>query len=79
MSTSVNIHDAKTHFSSYIARVEKGEEIILSKRNVPVAKIVPLKAIKGKRIVGQYAKKFTIPDSFFDPLPDEILKGFNSE
>lgn len=71
MSSSVNIHDAKTHFSSYIARVENGEEIILSKRNVPVAKIVPLKAMKGKRIVGQYTKNLIIPDSFFDPLPDD--------
>ena len=32
MGAKVNIHEAKTHFSSLVARVEKGEEIIIDSR-----------------------------------------------
>lgn len=37
-----NIHDAKTNLSRIIERVERGEEIIISRAGVPVAKVVPL-------------------------------------
>ncbi|WP_433661183.1 type II toxin-antitoxin system Phd/YefM family antitoxin [Nocardia sp. CA-128927] len=37
-----NIHDAKTNLSRIIERVERGEEIIISRAGKPVAKVVPL-------------------------------------
>ncbi|RJO72189.1 type II toxin-antitoxin system Phd/YefM family antitoxin [Nocardia panacis] len=37
-----NIHDAKTHLSRIIDRVEHGEEIIISRAGTPIAKVVPL-------------------------------------
>ncbi|MER7002392.1 type II toxin-antitoxin system prevent-host-death family antitoxin [Dactylosporangium sp. NPDC000555] len=37
-----NIHDAKTHLSRIIDRVEHGEEIIISRAGTPVAKVIPL-------------------------------------
>jgi prevent-host-death family protein len=37
-----NIHDAKTHLSRIIERVEHGEEVIISRAGTPVAKVVPL-------------------------------------
>lgn len=37
-----NIHEAKTHLSRLIDRVEHGEEIIISRAGTPVAKVVPL-------------------------------------
>ena len=36
----LNIHDTKTHFSKLIQRVTAGEEIIISRAGVPVAKLV---------------------------------------
>ncbi|WP_084161491.1 type II toxin-antitoxin system Phd/YefM family antitoxin [Nocardia sp. BMG51109] len=36
-----NIHDAKTHLSRIIDRVEHGEEIVISRAGTPVAKVVP--------------------------------------
>ncbi|MGV8850551.1 MAG: type II toxin-antitoxin system Phd/YefM family antitoxin [Propionibacteriaceae bacterium] len=39
---SYNIHDAKTQLSRIIARVEAGDEVILSRNGTPVAKVVPL-------------------------------------
>ncbi|MFD6155782.1 type II toxin-antitoxin system Phd/YefM family antitoxin [Nocardia sp. NPDC060256] len=37
-----NIHDAKTNLSRIIERVERGEEIIISRAGRPVARLVPL-------------------------------------
>jgi prevent-host-death family protein len=37
-----NIHDAKTNLSRIIDRVERGEEIVISRAGTPVAKVIPL-------------------------------------
>jgi prevent-host-death family protein len=37
-----NIHEAKTNLSRIIARVEHGEEIVISRAGTPVAKVIPL-------------------------------------
>jgi prevent-host-death family protein len=39
--TMVNVHEAKTHFSKLLARVEKGERIVVARDGKPVAKLVP--------------------------------------
>lgn len=39
--TMVNIHEAKTHFSKLLARVEKGERITVARAGKPVARLVP--------------------------------------
>jgi prevent-host-death family protein len=76
----LNIHEAKTHLSHYIEEVERGETILLCKRNQPVAEIRPLAARpQKKRPIGLAKKKFTVPDSFFDELPDETLALFRGE
>lgn len=41
---AVGLFDAKTHFSEYVARAEAGEEVIITRHNKPVAKIVSLNA-----------------------------------
>ena len=37
------IKEARQHFTEYLAKVEKGEEIIITKRNEPIARISSLK------------------------------------
>lgn len=41
-TATVGLFDAKTHLSEYVARAEKGEEVIITRHNKPVAKLVPL-------------------------------------
>jgi antitoxin (DNA-binding transcriptional repressor) of toxin-antitoxin stability system len=73
----LNIHEAKTHLSAYLGRLEKGETIILCKRNVPIAEIRPIKAPpRGKRPIGLAKGKIKIHESFFDPLPDDLRNAF---
>ena len=73
----INIHEAKTHLSRYLARVARGETVVLCNRNQPVAEIRPLpRRALTKRPTGLAKGKFSVPRSFFDPLPDEIVRAF---
>jgi prevent-host-death family protein len=78
---SINIHEAKAKLSEYLAAVEAGETVQICRRNVPVAEIVPLRQPrKAPRPVGLACDSdYDIPASFFEPLPDELLKAFNGE
>jgi prevent-host-death family protein len=39
--TSVGIRELKAHFSQYLARVKRGERIIVSERGKPIASLSP--------------------------------------
>ena len=74
----LNIHEAKTHLSKYLLRMEKkGEPIVLCRRNVPIAEIRPIKQpLRGMRPLGLAKGKAHLPPSFWEPLPDDILDAF---
>lgn len=75
--TKVNVHQAKTHLSRYLQKVQEGETIILCKNDVPVAQIIPLpKKHKPKRqLFGLGKGKIKLTKAFFDPLTDEDFPG----
>ncbi len=66
----VNIHEAKTHFSKLIKRVLQGEEIIIAKDNMPVAKLIQIKELKRDRKLGSAKGKIQIAPDFDQPLDD---------
>ena len=69
---TVKIHEAKTHFSALIHDVQAGEEIIISRGDEPVARLVPIEAREGKRVLGQFeGQPFFIADDFDESLPEE--------
>jgi prevent-host-death family protein len=75
---TINVQEAKTHFSHYLDEVAKGESFILCKRNKPVAEIRPIMSrIATKRPIGLAKGTFTIPASFFDELPEETISLFS--
>ena len=41
MEGVISSHEAKTRFGELLSRVEQGEEVIITRREVPVARIVP--------------------------------------
>ena len=75
----VNMHDAKTNLSRYVAELKPGETLILCNRNVPIAEIRSLAQKKLKPRIGVFKGQFTVPDSFFEPLPDDLMKAFYGE
>ncbi len=73
----MNIHQAKTNFSRLLARVELGEEIVISNRGVPVAKLVPFQNSANRRSsLGFDEGRFVVPDDFNAPLPPDLLEAF---
>lgn len=76
----INIHEAKTHLSRYLARLEQGEVILLCKRNVPIAEIRPLpRSRAARRPIGLEKGRLTLPPEFFEPLPEDLLRSFAGE
>jgi prevent-host-death family protein len=74
MTATINVHEAKTHLSRLLERAHNGEEIVLAKAGKPYARLVPLEpAVKKTRQPG-LLKGWVVPDSFFDPLPEEELR-----
>ena len=73
----INVADAKAHLSKYLRRVKAGETIVICERNVPIAEIRPLGGGRPhERSLRPVYPDWEIPDSFFDPLPDDLLDAF---
>ncbi len=51
---SIGLFEAKTHLSELIARAERGEEVIITRHNKPVAKLVPVHAASSD-VAGRHA------------------------
>lgn len=73
---TVNIHDAKTHFSKLIEAVTQGERVIIAKAGKPVVELVAIESTHAVRTPGSLKGKIKIADDFDAPLPDEILNAF---
>lgn len=72
--TSVNVHQAKTHLSRLLERVEKGEQIVISRAGRPVAQLSPIQA--PPRRPGRLKGKLHLAADFDAPLPAELLAAF---
>lgn len=72
---TVNMHEAKTHFSKLVDSVMKGNEIVIAMAGKPVAKLTPI-GKKPQRRPGGLKGKIKIAKGFDDPLPEEILAEF---
>jgi len=48
MSKTVTLRDANQNFAKYVRQVEAGEEIVITRRGEPVAKLSP---VSGKRVL----------------------------
>ena len=72
----VNLADAMTRLSQYVAGVERTEAAVLCRRNLPVAEIRRLaRPLTERRPVGT-DPDLAVPDSFFEPPPEELLQAF---
>jgi len=72
----VNIHDAKTHFSTLVEAARAGEEIIIAKAGRPVAQLGPIRKQSFDRKPGRLKHLIKVHKNFDDPLPPDIAKAF---
>jgi prevent-host-death family protein len=75
MPKTVNIHEAKTHLSRLVRRVQAGEEIIIARGGTPVARLTAVESGTA-RALGRDRGRFTVPDDFNDPLEPDVLAEF---
>jgi prevent-host-death family protein len=71
--TVVTVHQAKTNLSRLIKKAAQGEEVIIARGPKPVARLVPVGEIKGKRQPGSLKGKLRVGREFFEPLPASEL------
>lgn len=64
------MHEAKTHLSRLVERVEAGEEITIARAGRPVARLVPIQRASEPRPLGLWRGKVVIGPDFDDPLPE---------
>lgn len=78
MTTTVNIHEAKTHLSRLLKKVLAGEEVIIAKAGTPLAKLTALPRTEPRR-PGRLKGKIKLDDAFWDPLPEDELRAWEGE
>lgn len=75
----VNIHEAKTHFSKLLRRVQSGQEVIIAKASKPIARIVPLgEATPAARAFGAFKGWIECAPDAFD-VSDDVADLFERE
>jgi prevent-host-death family protein len=73
----INVHEAKARLSHYLQAVEHGEVVLVCRRNVPVAELRPVARRRTEpRPIGLLSSTFSVPETFFEPLPEELLDAF---
>jgi prevent-host-death family protein len=72
MST-VTIHEAKTNLSKLLQKVAAGEEVIIARGKKPVARLVAVGEVRGKRQPGSLKATLHVGPEFFEPLPENEL------
>ncbi len=68
----VNIHEAKTHLSRLLHRVAAGEEIIIARSGEPIARLVPIRERRMRRL-GTDRGAFRVPEDEGSPRHARVL------
>ena len=73
----VNIFDAKAKLSEYLDMAAHGERVLICKRNRPIAELHAVQSARtAPRPIGLGRGRLTVPASFFEPLPDDLMAAF---
>ncbi|MBM5785870.1 MAG: type II toxin-antitoxin system Phd/YefM family antitoxin [Cyanobacteria bacterium K_DeepCast_35m_m1_288] len=77
---TVNVHEAKTHFSRLIDAAHGGETIVVAKGGKPWARLVPLEAPTPKRQPGVLVGQLNVPppEVLLEALPEDELLALES-
>jgi prevent-host-death family protein len=73
--STVNIHEAKTHLSRLVERVERGEEVVIARAGRPVARLVPFRPRTAPRVPGLWRGRVEVATDF-DATPEGLIEDF---
>lgn len=69
------MHEAKSTLSKLVERVERGEEIVITRRGTPAARLIPARQGEGfASLAGAWRGQVRIADDF-DELPDDLAES----
>lgn len=71
----VEIQEAAARLPDLVNRVRMGEDVVLSDGELEVRLVL---LPPGRRVLGQDAGLFEVPEDFDEPLPDALLDAFGS-
>jgi prevent-host-death family protein len=75
---SYNVAEAKAHLSEILEQVLQGEEVVLTRRGEPLARIVPAKTatsiIGAGRDDGNINRDVIAGDAWWQPLTDDEVR-----
>lgn len=73
-----NVHEVRERLADYIAAAERGEEVLICRRNQPVARLVAVQRAvpRSPRPLGLAPDAGqALPETFFDPLPEALVQA----
>lgn len=69
------MHEAKTQLSKLVERVEAGEEVVITRRGQPAARLVPERQGGGfASLAGAWRGRVEIAEDF-DELPEDLAES----
>ncbi len=74
--TTVSIEVAKARLAELIEEVEAGGDVLITRDDAPVARLVLVERASPRRRFGSMRGKATVGPEFFDPLPEDELKAW---
>ena len=73
----INIAEAKAKLSEYLELAANGQRVLICKRNQPVAELRAVESPRtAPRPIGLGKGRISVPAAFFEPLPDDLMEGF---
>lgn len=66
----ISLSEASKDLPKLIEAAIEGEEIVITKDDRPVVKLVPVSPVKGRRKAGSAKGLVTISDDFDEPIAD---------
>ena len=76
----LNLHEAKAKLSECIEAALRGERVVIARHNVPAVELAPIpqRTLEPRKLgLGPKQRGYALPDSFWEPLPDDVIAPFN--
>lgn len=69
----VTVQEAEANLAQLLAKVTNGEEVIITREEKPVARLVAIEEVKKQRVPGSMKGELVVGPEFFEPLSDDEL------
>ncbi len=76
MVIEANVQEARSHLSRLLDQAMAGDDVVIVRSGRQLVRLVPVDLAPRRRKLGTAKGDFVVPDDFDDPLPEEILAGF---